>query len=231
MQERDDTTEIARLEAELAVMARCVSHDLRQPLHVISGYVELISFKYRGLLDARGVQLIDKAMDGVQRLNDMIDALVGLMRLEAHAPRAEVDAGAVLAEVLIRLGPELAACGGSIERGSLPIVVANADQLALVIEHLVRNVLRFPGDGAPHGRLVAHAQDGFWRFEMHDQGKGIDPRLHASIFEPFGRGLDPRAGIGMGLAICRKILTLHGGGIGVESTPGQGACFWFTLPR
>ena len=212
-------------------MARSVSHDLRQPLHVISGYVELISFKYRGILDARGVQLVDKAMDGVQRMNDMIDALVGLMRIDAHAARQETDSGAVLAEVLVQLGPDLASSGGAIERGRLPLVWANPGQLALVFEHLVRNVLRFPGDGPPRGQLTAEARPGAWRFEMRDQGKGLDARLHTSVFEPFGRGIDPRAGIGMGLAVCRKIVALHGGEIGVESPPGQGACFWFTLPR
>jgi signal transduction histidine kinase len=229
--ERDPSTELARVEAELAAMARSVSHDLRQPLHVISGYVELVSFKYRGLLDPRGGQLIDKAMDGVQRMNDMIDALVGLMRIDAHAPCQDVDCDALVAEVLVRLGPDLQAVGGAIERASLPVVSANPDQLQLVFEHLIRNVLRFPGDGPPRGHLTARALPGAWRFELRDQGPGLDARLHASIFEPFGRGLDARAGIGMGLTVCRKIVGLHGGEIGVESTLGQGACFWFTLPR
>jgi len=232
LHERTDKAERERLEAELALLARCVSHDLRQPLHVISGYVELISYRYRATFDAKGAQLVDKALEGVQRMNDQIDALVGLMRLDARIPHlAGVDVAEVFAQACARLGPEIDAAGAVIEHGPLPAVCADPGQLELLFEHLLRNVLRFPGDGPPRARLDAAEIPGAWRFGLRDRGNGVDPRLHGAIFEPFGRGLDPRGGTGMGLAICRKVVALHGGEIGVESEPGKGSLFWFTLPR
>lgn len=225
--------EAERLKAELALVVRSVSHDLRQPLHVISGYIELLSYRYRDTLDAKGGQLLDKALDGVARMNQMIDALVGLARLDAASPWEDaVRCEALFDQVLTELGPAIAATGARIERGPLPVVAGRPALLSQLFEQLVSNVLRFPAQGAaPRGRLDARGEPGFWRFALRDEGPGLDPRLHTSIFEPFGRGLDPRAGTGMGLTLCRKIAELHGGSIGVESQVGAGATFWFTLPR
>ncbi len=228
---RTPTEDVERLEAELALLARCVSHDLRQPLHVISGYVELIAFKYRTALDPKGQQLVSKALAGVERLNTMIDGVVGLMRIDTHTPWEEaVDTNALVDSAIARLKPEIEAASAQLQRRQLPPVAGHPELLRQVFEHLLRNVVQFPGDGPPQGMVSARGTPEGVRFEVRDQGPGIDPRLHRSIFEPFGRGQDPRAGTGMGLAHCRKIVGLHGGELGIDSEEGQGATFWFTLP-
>jgi signal transduction histidine kinase len=228
---RTPAEETERLEAEMALLARCVSHDLRQPLHVISGYVELIAYKYRDTLDPKGQQLIGKALAGVERLNTMIDGVVGLMRVDAHSPwEPVVDTEALVDQAIALLQPEAEPQGAKLQRQQLPAVPGHPELLGQVFEHLLRNVLQFPGDGPPRGLVTARSVPEGVRFEVRDQGPGIDPRLHASIFEPFGRGQDPRAGTGMGLAHCRKIVGLHGGALGIDSAAGKGTTFWFTLP-
>lgn len=228
---RTPDEEAERLEAELALLARSVSHDLRQPLHVISGYVELIAYKYRDTLDPKGQQLIGKALAGVERLNTMIDGVVGLMRIDTHTPWEDaVDINALVDDAIARLRPEAEPAGAQLRRGHLPPVAGHPELLGQVFEHLLRNVLQFPGEGPPQGMISARGTPDGVRFEVRDQGPGIDPRLHRSIFEPFGRGQDPRAGTGMGLAHCRKIVGLHGGQLGIDSELGSGATFWFTLP-
>ncbi len=229
---RDSEQEVARFEAENAMLARCVSHDLRQPLHVVSGYVELVAFKYRDTMDPKGKQLIDKALAGVDRMNTMIDSLVGLMRVDVHAPmETSVDINTMVDDVIAQLKPQTDPLGALLQRRDLPSVPGQPALLAQVFEQLLRNVIQFPGDGPPRGMVMAQELDGFVRFEVRDQGPGIDERLHASILEPFGKGLDRRAGTGMGLAICRKIVGLHGGELGLDSESGKGSTFHFTLPR
>ncbi len=229
---RDPADEVARLEAEMALLARAVSHDLRQPLHVISGYTELVAFKYKDMLDPKGKQLINKAIAGVDRMNTMIDAVVGLMRVDAHAPWSDaVDVKVAVDEAIAKLQPEADPIGAVLTRHELPPVPGQPALLNQAFEALLRNVLQFPGDGPPRGLVVARPGDDSVRFEVRDHGPGIDPRLHASILEPFGRGQDPRAGTGMGLAIVRKIARLHGGELGVTSEPGKGSTFHITLPR
>ncbi len=224
--------QLDRLEPELDLLARCVSHDLRQPLHVISGYVELVAFKHRDVFDAKGHQLVSKALDGVTRLNTMIDALVDLMRLDLHADREDaIDTNALVDAIFGKLSAQTSELGGLLERGDLPPVSGQPALLAQIFEQLLLNVLRFPGDAPPHGWVSARRLPRAVRFEVLDQGGGIDPRLHSNIFLPFGRGQDPRAGTGMGLAICRKVVDLHRGTMGLDSAPGMGSTFWFELPH
>ncbi len=229
---RDAKRELARMEAELELLSRTVSHDLRQPLHVISGYVELIAFKYRDTMDPKGQQLISKALAGVDRMNNMIDGVVGLMRVDTTAPwQPSVDCNALVDDAIAKLTPQAEPVGALLERQDLPAVPGQPELIGRVFEELLANVLRFPGDGRPKGLVTARHAEGAVRFEVRDHGPGVDPRLQASIFEPFGRGQDPRAGVGMGLAICRKIVGLHDGTLGLDSAPGEGSTFHFTLPR
>ncbi len=231
-QHMDPAEEAARLRAEHAMLARSISHDLRQPLHVISGYIELVAFKYRDQLDPKGEQLIDKALAGVDRMNTMIDGVVGLMRVDLDSPwEPAVDMNQVVDDAITLLRPQADPLGAQLERRQLPSIPGRPALLSTVVEQLLGNVLRFPGDGAPRGLVSARPTESGVRFEVRDQGPGIDERLHRSIFEPFGRGQDPRAGTGMGLAICRKIIGLHGGSFGLVSAPGEGSTFWFELPR
>lgn len=229
--QRDPQADLDRIEAELNLLARSVSHDLRQPLHVISGYVELVAFKYRNNLDPKGHQLVSKALSGVERMNTMIDALVGLMRIDAHAPWEDrVDTNALVDAALQGLDKEARQAGATLERGDLPAVPGHPALLAQVFEQLLANVLRFPSDDPPHGRVTAIRQPGSVCFAVTDKGPGLDARLHKGIFLPFGRGQDRRAGTGMGLAICSKVMDIHGGCMGLESTVGKGSTFWFELP-
>ncbi len=229
--ERDRLVEqLGLLEREQALLARSISHDLRQPLHVISGYVELLSYKYGSVLDPRGQQLVERAMSGVQRMNGMIDALVGLMRLDQRAAMSEaVDLEQVWAAAVAGEQELIDQTGAVVTSDPLPSVSGQPAALQLLFTQLLRNALTFRGDQPPRIHLSGRAQSSGWRFELRDNGRGIDPRLHSSIFEPFQRGQHTLDGYGMGLAISSRVVALHGGQLGVDSSLGSGAVFWFTL--
>jgi signal transduction histidine kinase len=226
--------ELARSNAELEQMAYVASHDLQEPLRMVSSYMQLVEKKYRDQLDADAHEFIGFAVDGAKRMQALIDDLLMYSRVGSRAtPLRPTDCNAVVATVQRSLRMAFEESGAQVECGPLPVVMGDAAQLAQLFQNLMANAIKFHGDQPPEIHIHAEPEDGFWRFAVRDNGIGIAPDYFERIFVMFQR-LHSRSrypGTGIGLAICKKIVERHGGRIWVESAPGQGTTFLFTLPR
>lgn len=226
------TRELERSNAELQQFAYSASHDLQEPLRMIASYVQLIRDRYRGRLDADADDFIDYAVEGATRMKRLIDDLLRFSRAGRGRPPEPSESAAALDWALANLAMRIQESGARITHGPMPPVVADASQLGQVFQNLIDNAIKFRGAEPPEIDIAAVRRGEFWEFRVRDNGIGIDPRHAARIFQMFQR-LYSRAeypGTGIGLAICRKIVERHGGEIEVESRPGQGALFRFTIP-
>jgi PAS domain S-box-containing protein len=226
--------DLARSNAELEQMAYVASHDLQEPLRMVASYMQLLEEKYRDRLDADAHEFIAFAVDGATRMQALIDDLLSYSRVGSKAkPLQPIDCTAVVETALRSLRMALEESGAQVECGPLPVVMGDAAQLAQLFQNLMANAIKFHGDQPPEIHIHAEPEDGFWRFAVRDNGIGIAPDYFERIFVMFQR-LHSRSrypGTGIGLAICKKIVERHGGRIWVESAPGQGTTFLFTLPR
>ena len=219
----------------LEQFAYAASHDLQEPLRMVSSYLQLVETRYRDDLDEDGLEFIDFAVDGADRMRAMIDSLLDYSRVTTRGDPLELtDAGAVLEGVLDELRPQIEATSATVTVDELPTVTADADQLAQLFEHLLGNAMEYSGSEAPRVHVSAERTGDRWRFSVTDEGVGIDPEFHDRIFEVFEKvhaGSEaPEIGSGgIGLALCKRIVERHGGDIWVESSPGDGATFSFTL--
>jgi len=231
--------ELARSNAELERFAYIASHDLQEPLRMVISYVQLLAQRYRGQLDADADEFIGYAVEGAQRMSQLILDLLEFSRVGTRGqPFAPIAAEAVLAQVERELGEEIAAAAAHITHDPLPIVAADRAQLAQLFAHLIFNALKFRSAEPP--RVHISARETFevletakvWEFAVRDNGIGIAPQYHEEIFRAFRRLHTRRLypGNGIGLAICKKIVERHGGRMWVESQEGQGSTFYFTLP-
>jgi PAS domain S-box-containing protein len=228
--------ELIRSNAELEQFAYAVSHDMRQPLRMVSSYLSLIENALSGQLDEETQQFIDFAVNGAQRMDAMILSLLDYSRVgRKFEAKTLLSSKESLDEALAFLNPELTASGGEITvTGDWPELVASGDELTRLLQNLIGNALKYHEDHqAPqvhvHGAICA----GSLRVEVRDHGIGIEPGQMHRLFKVFSR-LQVRSrfdGTGVGLALCRKIVEHHGGTIGAESAgEGQGSMFWFELP-
>jgi len=228
------TVELRQSNQDLAQFASVASHDLQEPLRMVSGFTELLARRYKGRLDAEADEYIAFAVDGAKRMQRLIDDLLSYARIATRGkPPERSEAGAALAQALLNLQGAILKTGAVIHQEPLPVVAVDPGQLAQVFQNLVGNALKFSGPGPPQVRISALGAAQAWQFTVADQGIGMDPQHHERIFEIFQR-LHTRAefpGTGIGLAICRRIVERHGGRIWVESAPGRGSTFHFTLPR
>lgn len=225
--------ELARSNDDLEQFAYLVSHDLQEPLHVASGFLRLLARRYQGKLDAKANEFINCALDSINRLEQQIKDLLDYSRVTTRGKEfTRVDVNAVLEQVLKDLSLTIKEKKARITHAPLPEVMADRSQLARVFQNLIGNALKFCGDKHPQVHIGAEQVNGEWQFFVQDRGIGIDPKHHERIFLMFER-LHSRAeypGTGIGLAICKKIVERHGGRIWVESQPGQGSTFYFTIP-
>jgi light-regulated signal transduction histidine kinase (bacteriophytochrome) len=226
--------ELVRSNAELEQMAYVASHDLQEPLRMVTSYLQLLEQRYSGQLDADAHEFIGFAVDGAKRMQALIGDLLAYSRLGTTAkPLQPTDCAAVIDTALHSLRMAIEESGAQIRRGALPVVMGDAAQLTQLFQNLIANAIKFRGGQAPQIAVRAEPEDGFWRFEVQDNGIGIAPEYFGRIFVMFQR-LHNRStypGTGIGLAICKKIVERHGGRIWVESAPEPGAVFKFTLPR
>lgn len=225
--------ELARSNAELEQFAYVASHDLQEPLRKVASYTDLLAKRYQGQLDSRAETFMGYIVDGATRMKALIDDLLTLSRIGSEEISLEqTDVEPVLREALAVLDTALQESGASVTFDPLPTVTADPSQLEQLFHNLIGNAIKFRGTELPHVHVSAEQKNHQWVFSVQDNGIGIDPQHAERIFAVFQR-LHTRAeypGTGIGLAICKKIVEHYGGRIWLESQPGKGATFYFTLP-
>jgi signal transduction histidine kinase len=227
------TQELERSNRELDHFASVTSHDLKEPLITVARFAELLKRRYGGRLDATADQIVDAIVAGSDRMQALIRDLLEYSRVGHGEPRREPTSfEALLESTRANLEGKLSEQAGTLTADPLPVVEGDPKQLAQVLQNLVSNGLKFSDGGPPRVHVSAVAENGGWRFSVRDNGIGIDPAHAARIFQPFERlhAQDRYEGTGIGLAICQKIVERHGGRIWVDSAPGEGSTFHFTLP-
>lgn len=225
--------ELARSNAELEQFASIVSHDLRSPLQVISGYVELLAIRYRGRLDERADEIIERTLNGVARFDALITDLLAYARLDGEErPRGPVDLNFAFDTAVADLRTAIEGAGALVTRGDLPRVVGNEVQIEQVFRNLIGNAVKFQRSGQPRVEVAAHREGGMVTVSVKDNGPGIAQMHQERIFRMFqrGPGMDRTPGTGIGLAIVKKIVERHTGRVWLDSDPGRGATFFFSLP-
>lgn len=227
------TAELARSNDELERFAYVASHDLQEPLRMVTSYGQLLMRRHHAQLNADAREFLGFVVDGGKRAQALISDLLRLARINSQArPLRPVALAAVLDDTLRQLDTRMLASGARVSHDTLPIVTADARQLGQVFLNLISNALKFNGSAAPSIHVGAAREAGAWRISIADNGIGIEPRFFERIFVMFQR-LHLRSdyeGTGIGLAICKKVVERHGGHIGVQSEPGRGSTFFFTLP-
>ncbi|GAC1526668.1 MAG: hypothetical protein NVS2B6_14210 [Thermoleophilaceae bacterium] len=231
---RRKTSELARSNSELEQFAYVASHDLQEPLRMVSSYVQLFEKKYRGLVDEKADKYISYAVEGAKRMQTLIAGLLEYSRVgREELPPEKVSLDSALDQALANLAPALQETAAVISRDPLPQVLGHAALLTQVFQNLIANAEKFRRPGAtPSVHISASKQTGEWVVGVKDNGIGIEAEFFDRIFVIFQR-LHTRSeypGTGIGLSICKKVVERHGGRIWVESTPGQGAHFRFSLP-
>jgi PAS domain S-box-containing protein len=226
------TEDLMRSNAELERFAYIASHDLQEPLRMVASYTQLLQRRYEGRLDKDADEFIAFAVDGATRMQRLINELLAYSRVGSQgAPFVEADLNEVLAEILSILGSSIAENSAVVTHDPLPKVLCDPTQIGQVFQNLLVNALKFRSDDPPRIHIGVEASDDEWVFSVRDNGLGIEPEYFDRIFVIFQR-LQSRTeypGTGMGLAICKRIIERHGGRTWVESDPGKGSTFYFTL--
>jgi len=225
--------DLRRSNAELEQFAYVASHDLQEPLRMVSSYLQLIAQRYQGRLDADADEFIGYAVDGANRMKQLIGDLLAYSRVGTRGKQfSPTDCELALRQTLSNLQLAIEDSRACVTHTPLPTVMADGAQMVQLFQNLVGNALKFHGDQPPRVQVGAVARAGDWLFSVADNGIGLDMQYAERIFIIFQRlhGRTEFAGTGIGLAICKKIVERHGGHIWVESRPEHGATFYFTLP-
>jgi PAS domain S-box-containing protein len=225
---------LERINAELQDFAYIASHDLSEPLRMITSYLQLLQRRYQGQLDETADEFIHYAVDGAERMKSLIDDLLQYSRIgSAEVQRLPVDADAILGGVLRSLEGAILERGATVKPSPLGTVHGDATQLGQLLQNLVANAIKFAQPDVPaEVRIERVDEPREWHIAVRDNGIGIEERYAERIFKMFGRlhGREQYEGTGIGLAICRRITDRHGGRIWVESSPGSGSAFHVSIP-
>jgi PAS domain S-box-containing protein len=227
------TEALARSNRDLEQFAYVASHDLQEPLRAVSGFIDLLKMRLEKSLDEKSAEYMNFSVDGVARMQALINGLLEYSRIDSRAkPPEPTDSKAALDSALLHLRVSIEESGAKITAENLPVIQIDPVQLAQLFQNLIGNAIKFRSKSTPRIHVSAIQQDGVWQFAVRDNGIGIDPQYAHKIFLIFQR-LHSRKkypGMGIGLSICKKIVERHGGKIWMESQPGRGSTFYFTLP-
>jgi PAS domain S-box-containing protein len=225
--------DLARSNADLEQFAYAASHDLQEPLRGIEGFVRLLSKRYKGNLDAKADEYIEYTVEGVKRMKGLITDLLEYSRVGKKTTDFRIhDCTLALSLALTNLRTSIEENRADIESSQLPFVLGSPSQLCRLFQNLIGNAIKFRSRETPKIRIAAERKGNEWLFSFSDNGIGIDSRYAERIFTVFQR-LHVRSeyeGSGIGLALCKRIVELHGGRIWVESEAGKGSTFLFTMP-
>ena len=225
-----------RLEASnerLEQFAYAVSHDLREPLRMVTSYLALLERRYGDSHDSEADEFLGYAIDGAERMQETIANLLSFARVDTEGTSFDaVDLEAVLDDVLMDLGVRITTSDAEIVAGELPTVAGDGAQLRQLFQNLLDNAIEYSGDEPPRITISADRDGDEWFVSISDEGIGMDPADTDRVFEIFQRlhTYEEHAGTGIGLALVKRIVDHHGGEIWVESEPGEGSTFSFTLP-
>jgi light-regulated signal transduction histidine kinase (bacteriophytochrome) len=225
--------DLERSNRELEQFAYVASHDLQEPLRMVSSYTQLLARRYQDQLDQDAHDFITYAVEGAERMQRLINDLLTYSRVGTRGkPFGKTDCQRALQDTLANLQTAIEETHATVTHDPLPIVLADEPQLVQVLQNLVSNAIKFHAEAPPRVHIGAQRQDGEWVFSVSDNGIGIDPQYHERIFVIFQRlhSGDEYPGTGIGLALCKRIVERHGGRIWVESDLGEGATFCFTIP-
>jgi len=226
--------ELERSNRELEQFAYVASHDLQEPLRMVSSYTQLLAQRYQGELDEKAHKFIDYAVDGAVRMQRLINDLLAYSRVSTRGKEFELsDSQAALDEALCNLKAAVEESRAEIHCELLPQVPADPTQLVQLFQNLVGNALKFHGPTPPRIEVAARDLGEEWRFAVRDNGIGVEAQYADKVFVIFQRlhSRQEYPGTGIGLAICKRIVERHGGRIWFKSEPGRGSTFYFTLPK
>ncbi|HET9299607.1 MAG TPA: ATP-binding protein, partial [Candidatus Polarisedimenticolaceae bacterium] len=224
---------LARSNAELQRFAYASSHDLKEPLRTIHSFVQLLQLRHAGRLGAESDEFLGFIVDGVRRMEALIEALMVYARVDWDAPvAAPVELADVLAQARANLRVALDESGATLVVGELPTVVGETRQLVQLFQNLLSNAIKFRRHAKPRIAVSSRKTENGWLISVSDDGIGIPAEQRARVFEVFHRlhTQEQYPGTGLGLAICKKIVERHGGWISVDSEEGRGTTFTFSLP-
>jgi len=227
------TEELARSNKDLEQFAYVASHDLQEPLRAVAGFVELLKRNLQSSLDGKTTEYMNFTVDGAVRMQSLISGLLEYSRVGTHGQRSEqTDAKAALEQAIANLRMSIKESGAEITTDDLPMVYFDGMQLSQLLQNLIGNAIKFRAERTPRIHIGAARLDDSWRFAVADNGIGIDPQYAERIFLLFQRlhSREKYSGTGIGLSICKKIVERHNGKIWVESKPGSGSTFYFTVP-
>jgi len=229
------TEELVRSNEELAQFAYAASHDIQEPMRVVSLYAQLLDSRLQGQLQADATQYLGYISENAKRMQDVVKDVLALSRLDSQGDEhfSKVDCNIALNEALANLEQKIINAHAKIVSDRLPVVCGDALQITRVFQNLIGNAITYRSEADPEIRIKLHSTEAEWRLSVEDNGIGIALEYHEIVFGLFKRlhSRSEHPGTGLGLAICKKIVTHHGGRIWVESEPGSGSAFRFTLPR
>jgi len=225
---------LKRSNSELEQFAYVASHDLQEPLRMISSFLQLLQMRYSGQLDSDADEFINFAVEGAKRMQNLIQDLLAYSRVTTKGNEfKDIKMEEALEQALVNLKMSIEENNANITHDPLPIITADYSQMIQLLQNLIGNSIKYRSDKIPEIHISAQEKDNDWIFSVEDNGIGIDPQYSDQVFQIFKRlhTNEEYKGTGIGLAITKRIIERHNGNIWVESEPGKGSTFHFTIPE